>query len=164
MYRGSRLLFVSLLMKAWCRSAFLITFTCTHAKQTLAFSKILFYSRELGSLWQQSPGLVCDGFSQLLCTGMLSATLYLPVSFQFLGVLFRCQPLLRPPEQVCWLTFSQTVPCSFSHGRMLHLVSLSLSSTSSPAPCPSWSSSGLLAVEASGLSKQIACRSTLHCS
>lgn len=50
-----------------------------------------------------------------LCIGILSATVYLPVCFQFLGDLLRFQPLLRPPEQAWWLTFSQTVPCSFSH-------------------------------------------------
>lgn len=102
-------------MKAWCQSVFLITFIHMHTKQTLAFSTISCYSRELGSLWQQSPRLVCDGFSQSLCIGILCATLYLPVSFLFLDVLLRCQPVLRPPEQACWLTFSQMVPCSFSH-------------------------------------------------
>lgn len=113
MYRGSKLLFVSWLMKARCRSVFLIMCTHTYTEQTLAFSTISCYSRELGSLWQQSPW--DDGFSQSLCISILSATLYLPISFQLLGVLLRCQPLLRPPEQACWLNFSQRVPCSFSH-------------------------------------------------
>lgn len=113
--QGIQTAFCSLLMKAWCWSVFLIRFICTHTKQTLAFSTISCYSWDLRSLWQQSPVLVCDGFCQSLCIGLLSATLYFPVSFQCLGVLCRCQPLLMPPEQACWLTFSHMVPCSFSH-------------------------------------------------
>lgn len=147
-------------MKAWCHSVFLITFIHMHTKQTLAFSTISCYSKDLGSLWQQSPRLVCDGFSQSLCVGILSATLYLPVSFLFLGVNLY---LGHQNKHADW-PFPKWFPVLFLMPVTLHLVSLFRSSTSSPVLCPSWSSLGLLVVEASGLSEQIVCGNTLHCS
>lgn len=128
-------------MKAWCQSVFLVMCTHTHTKQT-RFQPFLATAESLG-VWQQSPGLVCDGFShQSLCIGILSATLYFPISLQFLGVLLRCQALLTPPEQAFWLTFPQMVPCSFSHAS--NFTPGIPFFTSSPTSCPSWSSLGLL--------------------
>lgn len=121
MYRGSKLLFVSSLMKAWCQSVFLIMCTRTHTEQTLAFSTISCYSRELGSLWQQSSGLVTLGVCSSSHLGLMaSASHYVSVFFLLpyttrVFPVLRCQPLLRPPEQACWLNFPQTVPSSFSH-------------------------------------------------
>lgn len=138
-------------MKAWCQSVFLIMCTHTHTKTNTCLSNnfllqqrawesmaAVTWACDLGSLWQRSPW--ADGFSQTLCIIILSATLYLPVSFQFLGVSLY---LGHQNRRADW-PFPKRFPILFLMPVMLHLVSLSPSSASLPTLCPSWCSLGLL--------------------
>lgn len=128
-----------------------------HTEQMHAFSTTSCYSREIRSLWQWS-GLGCGGFSWSSHIGVLSATLHLPVSLaiQFLRVfnlylgqatetgiltdLFPNGSLFFLPRQYCYV-WCLSLPTSY----------------------PAWVLLGLLIVDASGVSKQIVCRSTSHC-
>lgn len=145
---------------------FLVKLARTHAKQMHAFPTASCPSSEMGSLWQWSAGLHVRGvISQPLRLGVLSATLDLAVSLaiQFSGVLnlyfvqaartgvlinlFPNGSLFLLPHQYC---------CAWCLCLFLPLLSL-------PTTYPAWALLGSLIVDASGVSKQFVCSSTLHC-